>query len=173
MKKFLIIIPMMLLAGCEFKYRYECQDPENWGKEMCSNDVCKAEGDCVTDLLGFTPTVAEQFKKADGEPDAPGFARKFTRPNDQSISNNGDCKPQSQGNTFKGNQSNTFKNSQPNTFRNNQQQNTFKPADTFKRQKTEEDVVGSVDQDTNERPLTMNTIVETSGHNNATKINKW
>jgi len=52
MKKFLIIIPLILLAGCESKYRYECQDPQNWGKLECSNEVCKAEGTCTSDVLG-------------------------------------------------------------------------------------------------------------------------
>ena len=162
MKKFLIILPLILLAGCEFRYRYECQDPQNWGKEMCNNDTCKAEGDCATDLLGFTPAVAEQFKKTDGEPEAPGFARKFSKPADQSISNSGDCKP-SEKPKFKPFNSTV----QQNTFKNSQQ-NTFKPA----KSKVEEEVVGKIEEAV-ERPLTMNTIVETSGHNSATKINKW
>jgi hypothetical protein len=164
MKKFLIIIPLILLAGCEFKYRYECQDPQNWGKEMCNNDVCKAEGDCATDLLGFTPTVAEQFKKTNGEPEAPGFARKFSKPADQSISNSGDCKP-SEKPKFKPFNSTV----QQNTFKNSQQNNS-NPMDPIKRPKAEE-MVGQIEEV--ERPLTMNTIIKTSGHNSTTKINKW
>jgi hypothetical protein len=42
--------------------------------------------------------------------------------------------------------------------------------DPIKRPKAEE-MVGQIEEV--ERPLTMNTIVETSGHNSATKINKW
>lgn len=65
MKNFLIIIPLILLAGCEFRYRYECQAPENWGKAMCNNDVCKADSSCATDVFGFSPAIAEKFRTID------------------------------------------------------------------------------------------------------------
>lgn len=95
MKKFLIIIPLIFLAGCEFRYRYECQDPQNWGKEWCSNDVCKAEGDCASDVLGFTPKISEQFKNGTDDSDLPVMSRKNFAPNaTQAISNKTgvDCK---------------------------------------------------------------------------------
>jgi len=158
---------MIFLAGCEFKYRYECQDPANWGKKMCNNDVCKAEGSCTTDLLGFTPSVSDKFREIDTEPTMPRFGQKFTPQGNQGISKNEgvDCKPQTKPNTFKSNQSNTFKSSQS--------QDSFKPAESFKRPKVDDETVGSVNSIVTENPLTMNTMVETDSHNKATKFNKW
>jgi hypothetical protein len=165
MKKFLIILPLIFLSGCEFRYRYECQDPLNWGKAMCNNDECKAEGSCTTDVLGFTPEISE--KAINGQPsDLPPKNQKFAGTGNQRISNS-DCKSPAAANTFKPS-TNTFRGSQQ-----NQQQNSFKPnLDAIKRPKSEDDVVGSAEEYV-ERPLTMNTIVETEGHNRATKINNW
>lgn len=161
---------MILLAGCEFRYRYECQDPANWGKESCNNDVCKAEGDCVADVLGFTPKVAEQFKTGDTATltMTPSLGQNFTPEGNQAISNKTgvDCKTVEKP-KFKPYNATV----QQNTFKNSQQQNTFKPIDSIKRPRVEEEIVGQNEEV--ERPLTMNTIVETNGHNNAAKFNKW
>ena len=46
-----IILPLLLLAGCEGHYRYPCQDPANWGKIECNNEVCKSEGTCTSDVI--------------------------------------------------------------------------------------------------------------------------
>lgn len=47
-----LIATLFLLSSCEGHYRYPCQDPDNWHKEECNNDVCKAEGECTDDVLG-------------------------------------------------------------------------------------------------------------------------
>ena len=59
MKAILILSVAFLLAGCNSQYRYPCQDPANWGKDECNNQVCKAEGDCTSDLLA--PKAAEDM----------------------------------------------------------------------------------------------------------------
>ncbi len=167
MKKFLIIIPLILLAGCEFRYRYECQDPANWGKESCNNDVCKAEGDCASDVLGFTPKVSEKFKNGTVDTNIPVVTgENFVPESTQAISNKTgvDCK-----NTEKPKFKPFNSTVQQNTFKNSQQNNS-NPMDSIKRPKMEE-IVGQVEEV--ERPLTMNTIVETAGHNQAAKFNKW
>lgn len=51
MKAILILSVAFLLAGCNSQYRYPCQDPANWGKEECNNEMCKAEGECTSDVL--------------------------------------------------------------------------------------------------------------------------
>ena len=51
MKAVLLLPVLLLLAGCNSQYRYPCQDPANWGKEECNNEVCKAEGECTADVL--------------------------------------------------------------------------------------------------------------------------
>jgi hypothetical protein len=50
----LLFVPLitLIITGCDGHYRYPCQDPANWGKLECNNDVCKAEGTCTTDVLG-------------------------------------------------------------------------------------------------------------------------
>ena len=49
--KYLLAI-LLLLSGCEYHYRYPCQDPKNWHKVECNNEVCKAEGTCTDLVLG-------------------------------------------------------------------------------------------------------------------------
>ena len=50
----LLFVPLitLIITGCDGHYRYPCQDPANWGKLECSNEVCKAEGTCTEDVLG-------------------------------------------------------------------------------------------------------------------------
>jgi hypothetical protein len=59
MKAILILSVAFLLAGCNSQYRYPCQDPANWGKDECNNQVCKAEGECTSDVLA--PKAAEDL----------------------------------------------------------------------------------------------------------------
>lgn len=47
-----IIGMSITLSGCEYRYRYPCQDPANWNKEECNNLECKVQGNCTDDLLG-------------------------------------------------------------------------------------------------------------------------
>lgn len=59
MKAILILSVAFLLAGCNSQYRYPCQDPANWGNEECNNEICKAEGECTSDVLA--PNAAEDL----------------------------------------------------------------------------------------------------------------
>ena len=59
MKNILILSVAFLLAGCNSQYRYPCQDPANWGKDECNNQICKAEGECTSDVLA--PKAAEDL----------------------------------------------------------------------------------------------------------------
>lgn len=54
MKK-LIPALILLLASCGYDghYRYECQDPVNWKKEECNPPMCKVDGACSKDLIGY------------------------------------------------------------------------------------------------------------------------
>ena len=59
MKRFsLVLISIFTLASCGYdgKYRYACQDPENWGSTECEPPVCKVDGACTETLLGWDPT---------------------------------------------------------------------------------------------------------------------
>jgi hypothetical protein len=50
---------LFMLASCGYDggYRYPCQDPENWENEECNPPICKVNGACTEDLLGFNPTL--------------------------------------------------------------------------------------------------------------------
>jgi len=51
----LIIATTLVLAGCGYDghYRYGCQDPENWESEECNPPMCRVDGACSKDLIGF------------------------------------------------------------------------------------------------------------------------
>ena len=66
----LIVGLTLELGGCSPRYRYPCQDPENWGKTECHNEACKADGSCTENTLGtmFTPKDLESQKLVDETP---------------------------------------------------------------------------------------------------------
>ena len=72
MLKLLWVIPIIgvffLLSSCEGHYRYPCQDPANWDKEECNNQICKAEGECTDDVLGKSSSpFGNAFEQSDRE----------------------------------------------------------------------------------------------------------
>ena len=44
----------LTLTGCNFDgvYRYDCQDPKNWGNAECNPPICDATGTCSKDIVG-------------------------------------------------------------------------------------------------------------------------
>lgn len=79
MKYLLLLIPLVLL-GCDERYRYPCQDPENWQTKECQRPFCSANGTCPEDL---TPYEKDKVGGMPGNPNlqpAPQAPRK------------GDCK---------------------------------------------------------------------------------
>ena len=48
----LLLLPLCLL-GCEERYRYPCQDPENWDTKECKKPFCSANGTCPEDLQHY------------------------------------------------------------------------------------------------------------------------
>jgi len=53
MKKFILLLPLLLLAGCEERFRYPCQDPSNWNENQCKKPFCSANGTCPEDLTHY------------------------------------------------------------------------------------------------------------------------
>lgn len=43
----------LIFAGCDEHYRYPCQDPHNWDKEICKKPFCSANGTCPEDLTHY------------------------------------------------------------------------------------------------------------------------
>ncbi len=56
--KYLALISLVLLAGCEDKFRYPCQNPKNMVLEECQKPQCVATQTCP-DML----TKPEEEKK--------------------------------------------------------------------------------------------------------------
>ena len=52
-----IFILTMLLFGCEDRFRYPCQSPDNWETRDCKPPICTATGTCPDDV-----TKAEKVK---------------------------------------------------------------------------------------------------------------
>ena len=42
---------LVLLAGCEDRFRYKCQDPQNWEATECKPPICTATGTCPEQLI--------------------------------------------------------------------------------------------------------------------------
>lgn len=48
--KFTLAIALVLLAGCEDRYRYPCQNPATWQQPECQRPVCAVNGVCPDQL---------------------------------------------------------------------------------------------------------------------------
>jgi hypothetical protein len=44
-------ILLVLLTGCEDRFRYSCQDPKNWENAECKPPICTATGTCPEMLV--------------------------------------------------------------------------------------------------------------------------
>lgn len=58
----LVLVSLLALASCGYdgKYRYPCQDPENWESPECQPPVCKVDGACTETLLGWDPNAVTE-----------------------------------------------------------------------------------------------------------------
>ena len=46
-----LIVTLLLLSGCKDRFRYDCQDPDNWKVEECQKPKCVAMGYCTEWLV--------------------------------------------------------------------------------------------------------------------------
>jgi len=44
-------IMLVLLTGCEDRFRYPCQNPQNWSNSECKPPICTATGTCPDQLV--------------------------------------------------------------------------------------------------------------------------
>lgn len=42
----ILALPVVIAAGCQERYRYPCQDPDNWDKAMCQKPLCEVHRSC-------------------------------------------------------------------------------------------------------------------------------
>ena len=53
MKKLVFLLALSCtLVGCRDNFRYPCQDPDNFGKEICQHPKCEVNGECSDELVG-------------------------------------------------------------------------------------------------------------------------
>ena len=64
MKALALFATALLLVGCEDRYRYECQDPENKDKAECSRPACEVDGFCFDTLNGLPPQQTQIEEEA-------------------------------------------------------------------------------------------------------------
>jgi hypothetical protein len=43
---FVLALPVVVAAGCQERYRYPCQDPDNWEKAICQKPLCEVHRQC-------------------------------------------------------------------------------------------------------------------------------
>jgi len=141
---------LLLLAGCDSRYRYPCQDPANWDKLECNNDVCKAEAECTSDL---TPKVDTNITtEAD-----------LLQDNKDEISN--DCaKSTTETRYVDGPKQVDLKVVRTKVLKEKNEIGVMDPEDD--EYEVPSRTPPSMDE---EAPLTMNTIIDTAAHNAAIK----
>lgn len=49
--RLLLVFIILVVSGCQDRYRYFCQDPENFNTKECTVD-CKGDGTCPEDIYG-------------------------------------------------------------------------------------------------------------------------
>lgn len=53
--KYQLLIALLLLAGCQDRFRYACQSPDNWEQTICKRPICSSSGTCPDQLA--TPEI--------------------------------------------------------------------------------------------------------------------
>jgi hypothetical protein len=56
--KIFLLMALVLLSACEDRFRYPCQNPENWQNTECKPPICTATATCPEQLV-----KSEQEKK--------------------------------------------------------------------------------------------------------------
>ena len=57
-----LILPLMLLAGCEEQYRYKCQNPDNFYATQCQKPRCQFTQTCPEYLVA--PILEKQIEQS-------------------------------------------------------------------------------------------------------------
>lgn len=66
MKKLLLLSLLLVLTGCEDRYRYHCQDPKNWPEKRCQRPDCLFTQDCPDYLVA--PVLEKQIAQQATQP---------------------------------------------------------------------------------------------------------
>jgi hypothetical protein len=58
----IILFGLMALSGCEDRYRYFCQDPQNFSAKRCQKPDCQFTQDCPEYLVA--PVLEKKIEPA-------------------------------------------------------------------------------------------------------------
>jgi hypothetical protein len=50
MRLLVVCLALSVLAGCSDRFRYPCQNPENWETKECKPPICTATQTCPDDV---------------------------------------------------------------------------------------------------------------------------
>lgn len=70
MIKLIIIYALvsLLLSGCDERYRYPCQDPNNWENKECKKPFCSGNGTCPEDISHYLKDSDKEKQKQPQQP---------------------------------------------------------------------------------------------------------
>lgn len=60
MKYLILVASILTLSACDSRYRYPCQDPDNWDQQICKKPWCSADGTCPEDLQHYEKKNLQQ-----------------------------------------------------------------------------------------------------------------
>ena len=59
----LLIALVLLLTACEQRYRYACQNPDNWESKQCQKPLCEVNQDCPEHVFNGQKSMELQVNK--------------------------------------------------------------------------------------------------------------
>ena len=65
--KLLCLCLILLLSGCEDRFRYTCHDPNNWDKPECKKPYCEVSQTCPEHVFADQRKIQEQLEKKEQE----------------------------------------------------------------------------------------------------------
>ena len=63
----LLCLCLLLLSGCEDRFRYTCQDPKNWDSQECKKPYCEVSQTCPEHVFADQRKIQEQLEKKEQE----------------------------------------------------------------------------------------------------------
>lgn len=58
-----LLVVFLGLASCEQRYRYACQNPENWESAQCQKPLCEVNQDCPEHVFNGQKSMELQMNK--------------------------------------------------------------------------------------------------------------
>lgn len=67
----LLALTLVLLSGCEDRFRYACQDPKNWEKQECKSPYCDVTQTCPEHVFADQKKMQEILEKKEPKDECP------------------------------------------------------------------------------------------------------